>query len=294
MSKAIRPWCFGCVVTKRSTAVTIAARLPFMSAAPRPRSMPYSSINGSNGGVSQCTWGPLGTTSVWPAKASTGPWWPWVAQRFSTSPKGSRSIWKPSCSRRSISSAWQPWSSGVIEGRRINSMASCRVEESSGERSCGSVVGMQCLVKSDGTLVGQALDASILGVATQQQVVLAGQLAGSHDLDLLTLIVEQGDLGSGSQVEAGLNGAAVAQRNADAGIGADQAAFAHLDDDVAAAGEGTHGGAAAAEIRALADQHARRDTAFDHAGAFGAGIEIDEAFMHHGGAFTKVGAQAYP
>src|SRR5690554_3166121 len=265
-----------------------------MSAAPRPRSMPCSSIQGSNGGVSQCTSGPLGTTSVWPAKASTGPWCPWVAQRFSTSPKGNRSIWKPSRCRRSMSSAWQPRSSGVTEGRRISSMASCRVGESPGEHSCGSVVGMQRLVECDGALVGQAFDASVLRVAAQQQITLVGQLAGGHALDLLALVIKQRYLGSGSQVEAGLDSTAIAQWNADAGVGADQAALTHPDDNIAAAGEGAHGGTATTQIRTLADHYARRDAAFDHAGACGAGIEVYEAFVHHSGAFAQIGAQAYP
>ncbi|MDG6404619.1 hypothetical protein QCD79_32745, partial [Pseudomonas quasicaspiana] len=41
---------------------------------------------------------------------------------------------------------------------------------------------------------------------------------------------------------------------ANAGIGTDQAAFAYFNDDVAATGQGTHGGATAAQVRAFADE----------------------------------------
>src|SRR5690606_39102013 len=98
--------------------------------------------------------------------------------------------------------------------------------------------------------------------------------------------------GAGRDVQAGFDGIAVAQRDADTGVSADQAAFTDGNDDVAATGQRAHGGAAAAEVRALADEDTRRDASFDHAGAFSAGVEVDEAFVHHRGAFADVGAQA--
>ena len=50
---------------------------------------------GLKGSVRHSSSGPVGTTSVWPAKHSTGPPVPRVAQKFSTLPKSSFSILKP-------------------------------------------------------------------------------------------------------------------------------------------------------------------------------------------------------
>src|SRR5450830_1282840 len=66
--KATEPLWSGSSCTKRSDATSIAARLPFMSAAPRPQSMRWSSISASNGSFCQACTGPVGTTSVGPAK----------------------------------------------------------------------------------------------------------------------------------------------------------------------------------------------------------------------------------
>jgi hypothetical protein len=82
--KAMRPGTAS-VASSRSQAVTIAARLPFMSAAPRPCSMPLS-MRGSKGGCVHAASGPGGTTSVWPANTNSGPSLPRTAQRLSTSP----------------------------------------------------------------------------------------------------------------------------------------------------------------------------------------------------------------
>src|SRR5690606_35155400 len=155
-----------------------------------------------------------------------------------------------------------------------------------------SVVRVQRLVQFDRGFVGLALHGTAQRVATEQQVALAGQLARLDHLDQLALFVEQVHLGAGRDVQTGFDGIAVAQRDADTGIGADQAAFTDGNDDIAATGQRAHGGAAAAEVRALADEDARRDASFDHAGAFSAGVEVDEAFVHHRGAFADVGAQA--
>ncbi len=108
------------------------------------------------------------------------------------------------------------------------------------------------------------------------------------------MLVQEVHLGPGGDVQARFDGIAVAQWNADTGVGTDQAAFADLDDDVAAAGQGTHGRAAATEVRPFADEDTGRHTTFDHARAFGAGVKVDETFVHDGGAFANVGAQAYP
>ena len=63
----------------------MAASALFMSAAPRPKSRPSRTV-GLNGSLFHSSSGPVGTTSVWPAKHSTGPPLPRVAQKLSTLP----------------------------------------------------------------------------------------------------------------------------------------------------------------------------------------------------------------
>ncbi len=53
-------------------AVTKAATLPFISAAPRPNKNPFSS-DGEKGSFFQLSIGPVGTTSVCPKKIKRGP-----------------------------------------------------------------------------------------------------------------------------------------------------------------------------------------------------------------------------
>ena len=154
-------------------------------------------------------------------------------------------------------------------------------------------MGVQGFVQLDGRLVGLALHGAGQRVATEQQIRLASQVARLDHLDQGVTLVEQVHLGAGGDVQAGFDGVAVAQRDADTGVGADQAAFTDADDDVAAAGQSAHGRAAAAQVRALADEDASGNAAFDHARAFGAAVEVDEAFVHHGGAFADIGAQAH-
>src|SRR5450830_688539 len=154
------------------------------------------------------------------------------------------------------------------------------------------VVSVQRFVQFDGRFVGFALHGTGLGVTAEQQVRLAGQLTRLDHFNQLVALVEQRNLGPGGDVQARFHGVAVAQRDTDTGVGADQATFADLDHDVAATRQGAHGGATAAQVRAFADKYACRDTAFDHAWAFGAAVEVDETFVHHGGAFAHVGAQA--
>ena len=102
----------------------MAANEPFISAAPRPYSIP-SFTTGSKGSVSQLA--PTGTTSVWPAKTNTGAVLPWVAQKLATSPNLSSSTPNPAFLRRSVIIGWQPLSSGVTEDLAIKSFASCKV-----------------------------------------------------------------------------------------------------------------------------------------------------------------------
>ena len=97
------------------------------------------------------------------------------------------------------------------------------------------VMLMQLFVQGNGALVGEALHGTAEGVTTEQQVGLASQVAGFYGVGDFALVVQQLHLGAGGDVQAGFDGAAVAQRNAGAGIGAQQAAFAQGNDDVAAA-----------------------------------------------------------
>ena len=86
-----------------------------------------SLITGTNGSVRHSSSGPVGTTSVCPAKQNTGPPLPRLAQKLSTGPKRRLSTLKPMASSRSIISAWQPPSVGLTEARAISSSVSCRV-----------------------------------------------------------------------------------------------------------------------------------------------------------------------
>ena len=63
---------------------------------------------------------------------------------------------------------------------------------------------------------------------------------------------------------------------------------------VAAAGQGAHDRGAAADVGVAADDHAGGDPALDHRGAQRAGVVVDEALVHHGGAGGEVGAQPDP
>src|SRR5690606_34487678 len=93
--------------------------------------------------------------------------------------------------------------------------------------------------------------------------------------------VGQRDLRAGGDVAAGLDDAVVSQRDADAGVRADQATLADPYDLLAAAAEGAHDGRPAADIRPVADDHARDDATLHHRGSQRAGIEVDEALVHH-------------
>ena len=77
------------------------------------------------------------------------------------------------------------------------------------------------------------------------------------------------------------------------GVGAEQAALADRDDLLAAAGQRAHDRGAAADVGAVADDHARRDPALDHRGAERAGVEVDEALVHHGRAVGEVRAEPH-
>ncbi len=112
--------------------VTKAAIEVFMSEAPRPYSTP-SRMVGVKGSETHCSSGPLGTTSVWPAKHTTGASLPLRAHRLVTPLDSMVSNVKPSGARRAISRAWQPASSGVLDCLEIRSLASAKVSFMGGE-----------------------------------------------------------------------------------------------------------------------------------------------------------------
>jgi len=122
MSMPSEPAARGWRSAKRRHALIIAARLPFMSAAPRPMSRSSCTV-AANGSTSHCSRGPAGTTSVWPANTSAGAARPRRAHRLSTSPNLRRSVVNPAFARSSAISVWQPASAGETDGRRMSSRA---------------------------------------------------------------------------------------------------------------------------------------------------------------------------
>ena len=105
--------------------------------------------------------------------------------------------------------------------------------------------------------------------------------------------VGQAHLGARRQVEPGLERAVVAERDAEAGVGAQQAALADRDHGRVAARERAHDRGAAADVGAVADHDAGRDAALDHRGPERAGVEVDEALVHDRRALGEVRAEAH-
>src|SRR2546427_5465872 len=77
-----------------------------------------------NGSECHSPSGPGGTTSVCPAKQTSGWVSPRRAQRLSTAPKRIGSQRKPYLARRARRRFWQPPSSGVTDRRAMSSLAS--------------------------------------------------------------------------------------------------------------------------------------------------------------------------
>src|SRR5439155_6466772 len=100
-------------------ATTNAASEDFMSAAPRPYRNPSRTV-GANASEVQASSGPVGTTSVWPAKHTAGRTVPRRAQRLVTPFDTSVSQRKPARVSRVLRISWQPASSGVCERRAIS------------------------------------------------------------------------------------------------------------------------------------------------------------------------------
>ncbi|MEO5874834.1 MAG: dipeptidase, partial [Streptosporangiaceae bacterium] len=152
-----------------------------------------------------------------------------------------------------------------------------------------SLVDVQGLVEAaPGAGAGDDLHRTGLGVAAEEQVALTGQFDGLGDL-----AVGEGDPGAGGDIEAGLDDAVVAEGDADTGVRAEQAALAERDDLLAAAGQGAHDRRAAADVAAVADDDAGADPALDHGAAESAGVEVDEALVHDGGARSEVSTKSH-
>src|SRR5690242_3126905 len=126
--------------------------------------------------------------------------------------------------------------------------------------------------RAPGLLAGDRLERAALRIAPEHQVRTAGQRACPNHAAIL-----QPDARTGRDVAAGLDDTIVTERNADSGVGADQAAFADRDLDLSAARERAHDRRAAADIAAVAHHDSGTDAAFDHAGAERACIEVAEA-----------------
>src|SRR6185295_11504949 len=109
--------------------------------------------------------GPVGTTSVWPARQTSGRAAPRRAHRLVTSPQTTDSHWKPARSRRSARSAWQPPSSGVTDLRPISALESSRTPPSSGIHVdleiCEAGEGILFLVGRLGRRLGRAVEGEL-------------------------------------------------------------------------------------------------------------------------------------
>src|SRR6476469_984977 len=116
----------------------------------------------------------------------------------------------------------------------------------------GSVVRMQGGVQGDPVaLPRHRLDRAGGGVAAEQDVARSREVAGLQDP--LGVAVADEHLRAGRDVAVGLDDAVVAQRDADAGVGAEQAALADGDDLLAAARQGPHDRGAATHVGPVAD-----------------------------------------
>src|SRR5215217_3986221 len=119
------------------------------------------------------------------------------------------------------------------------------------------------------TGAGAGLDGAGLAVADEHHPVDARQLLALHDGT-----VGQRDERARGDVAAGLDDAVVAEADADAAVRTDQAALADGDLLGAAARQRPHDRRAAADVGALADDHALADAPLDHGRAERAGVEV--------------------
>src|SRR5512140_605863 len=190
----------GWAVRNSSAATTKAAIEVFMSAAPRPYSLP-SRCAGVNGSLVHCSSGPVGTTSVWPANTTVRPR-PGsasrrpgrLAHRLVTrkvfGPLSMVSATKPSGFRRSPTMRWHCPSSGVTERRAISCSARCsarfmsrsvsllHVERDLGERRLvGHVVFRSAFFLALAVLAGE--------IVLQPPLQIGGRIGVGHALLLV-------------------------------------------------------------------------------------------------------------
>ena len=110
---------------------------------------------------------------------------------------------------------------------------------------------------------------------------------------LTTVAVGQRHARAGGDVEAGLDHAVVAERDARPALAPSRQRSPSETISRAAAGQRAHDRGAAADVRAVAHHDAGRDAALDHRGAERAGVEVDEALVHHRRALGEVGAEPH-
>jgi len=132
------------------------------------------------------------------------------------------------------------------------------------------------------------LESAGLRVATEEQIRLTRQVSS-----LGGFAIGQGDFGARGDVAAGLDNAVVSQRDADAGVRADQTPGADADDLFAAPGERAHDRCTTADVRAISNDDSSADASFDHRRSERPGIEVDESLVHDDGSFSHVGSEPH-
>ena len=125
----------------------------------------------------------------------------------------------------------------------------------------------------------------------EQHVVLSGEVPRLDRADRGARLVEHLNDGASRDVETGFDGAAVAERDAAARVGADQAFFADGYHDLAAARKRSHGAGAAAQVAVRADGYALGNAPLDHVRTEGPGVEINLTLVHDRGAIAEIGAE---
>src|ERR1700682_292321 len=140
---------------------------------------------GTNGSECHSVSGPVGTTSVCPAKQTSGPRVPRRAQSLVTSPNLIGSHRNPARTRRAATSSWQPPSCGVIDLRAMSCFASSRAEDSPALLPSGIHVDLEVVERGALAAPGRrALTAPLLGLLSRLgRQSLAADLARSGLVD---------------------------------------------------------------------------------------------------------------
>src|SRR3954452_13501488 len=134
----------------------------------------------------------------------------------------------------------------------------------------GSVLVQLGVQRAPVAVAGERLQRAADAVAPEQQPVPPGELARLDDR-----AVRQRDPRAPGDVAAGLDDAPGAQRDADAGVGAQQAAAADRDGLLAAPGERPHDRCPTADVAVRSDDDAGTDPALDHGRPERPGVEVD-------------------